>query len=262
MNDMETLKKNIDEADLLLIGVGEEFFQKSDKFEEEYQTMLFDDRILTLQMEPFFKEVLLKRWLEEHIEENLTKAYSNLAQICNSKNYYIVSLGMDDYIYRWNLEKVVTPCGGRRRFQRKVEEKTEILDRESTEALESEIFQAFDTCDLEKLASFNRKHMNEKLEYNNILSEEYDESGYLDDWNQYLKWVQGTVNRKVCVLELGVSLRLPSVIRWPFEKIVFYNNKAVFYRINERLYQMTAELKDKGISIPENAVTFLGNLFV
>ena len=92
MNDIELLKENIDEADLLLIGIGEEFFQKDDKFEEEYQSMLFDDRILTLQMEPLFKEILLKRWLERNVEENLTKAYSNIAQICNSKNYYIVSL--------------------------------------------------------------------------------------------------------------------------------------------------------------------------
>lgn len=262
MNYNEKVKSDIDDAEFVLIGIGEEFFLNCQKFENQYKDLIFDDRMKELQLEPIFKEILLKRWIENSADERLSQAYANIAKICNNKNYYIVSLGTDDYIYQWGLENVVTPCGGRKRFQRKVQGRTELLDLDMTETLENEIYEAFSLNDFEKLVCFNEKHKDEMLEYNNIFSAEYNESGYMDNWRQYLKWIQGTVNRRVCVLELGVSLRLPSVIRWPFEKIAFYNNKAMFYRINERLYQMTAELKDKGISIPENSVTFFGNLFV
>ena len=262
MNIVETFKKNIDDAELLLIGIGEEFFPSIEGFEEEYNKQLFDDRISTLQMEPLFREVLLKRWINSHFDERLKKAYSCIQKLCENKNFYIVSLGIDDYLYNLNFSNIVTPCGGRRQFQRCSEGKSEVLDTETTQKFEYEIYNAFETCDFEKLDSFDKLHRDEKLEYNSIISEQYNEEGYLDSWNRYLKWLQGTVNRKVCVLELGVSLQLPSVIRWPFEKIVFYNNKAVFYRVNSQLYQMTAELKDKGVSIPENAITFLGNIFV
>lgn len=65
------------------------------------------------------------------------------------------------------------------------------------------------------------------------------------------------IEQKLCILELGVELNLPSIIRWPFEKVAFYNQKASFFRVNESLYQMTENLSDKGVSIAKNAVDFL-----
>ena len=83
------------------------------------------------------------------------------------------------------------------------------------------------------------------------------EEGYQKQWEKYTKWLQGTLNKKLCILELGVELNLPSIIRWPFEKVAFYNQKASFFRVNESLYQMTENLSDKGVSIAKNAVDFL-----
>ena len=70
----------------------------------------------------------------------------------------------------------------------------------------------------------------------------------------------GYINKKLCILELGVDMTYPSIIRWPFEKVAFYNNKAHFVRVNERLYHMSEEIKDKGISVPKNAVEWLSEM--
>ena len=102
MNVIETFKKNIDEAEMLLIGIGEEFFLGHDGFEESYKAMLFDERILQLQLEPLFKEIMLKRWLKKHVDEKVMNAYSCISVLCRDKNYYVVSLGIDDYIYELN----------------------------------------------------------------------------------------------------------------------------------------------------------------
>jgi hypothetical protein len=95
---------------------------------------------------------------------------------------------------------------------------------------------------------------------NNICAEHYNESGYLEKWQLYTKWLQGTLNRKLLILELGVGLNYPSVIRWPFEKVAFFNKKAKMYRVNEKLPQMAEELAQKGMSIEQNAVDWVAGL--
>ena len=81
-------------------------------------------------------------------------------------------------------------------------------------------------------------------------------------WEKYMKWLQGTVNRKLCVLELGVGMLYPTVIRWPFEKVVYFNQKSNIFRIHSKLYQLTEEIKDRGYKIEKKPMDFLINWFV
>ena len=98
--------------------------------------------------------------------------------------------------------------------------------------------------------------------YNNKKAENYVEAGYLTDWQNYTRWLQGTVNKKLCVLELGVGMKYPNVIRWPFEKIVYFNQKASMFRVHSKLCQLTEEIKDKAYKIEEKPIDFLINRFV
>ena len=67
---------------------------------------------------------------------------------------------------------------------------------------------------------------------NVVTDEEYDESMYLPQWEVYTKWLQNTLNHKLCILELGVGFAYPSVIRFPFEKIAYFNQKARLVRVH------------------------------
>lgn len=78
-----------------------------------------------------------------------------------------------------------------------------------------------------------------------------------EDWENYLKWLQGTLNKNLFVLELGVGFKYPDVIRFPFEKTVYYNRKAYMCRINENLYQLPVEVKDKGTSYKLSTSDFI-----
>ena len=66
-----------------------------------------------------------------------------------------------------------------------------------------------------------------------------------------------SINKKLCIIELGVGMKYPTIIRWPFEKIAYCNNKASFIRVHDDLYQMTEELGHKGIGIKANPIEFL-----
>ncbi len=79
--------------------------------------------------------------------------------------------------------------------------------------------------------------------------EEKTDTVYWQQWDDYTKWLQGTLHKKLLVMELGVGLRYPTVIRFPFEKIVYFNRKAQLLRIHDKLYQLPAELNGRGISI-------------
>lgn len=77
------------------------------------------------------------------------------------------------------------------------------------------------------------------------------------DWIRYTKWLQGTLNRDLLVLELGVGLQMPGIIRFPFEKVTFFNAKANMIRIHEHLHQIPEELSGKAASVAMNAPQFL-----
>ena len=92
--------------------------------------------------------------------------------------------------------------------------------------------------------------------FNNVNAGNYLEEGYLENWKRYTKWIEGTMNRKVCILELGVMLNYPSMIRWPFEKLGYLNQKASFVRMNSVIPQLTEELAGKGISVRTSSINF------
>ncbi len=85
-----------------------------------------------------------------------------------------------------------------------------------------------------------------------LMAEKDDQAA--TDWDMYMKWLQGTLHKKLLVLELGVGLICPDVIRFPFEKAVFYNQKAELVRVHNKLFQLPVELHGRGISIREDAV--------
>ena len=77
------------------------------------------------------------------------------------------------------------------------------------------------------------------------------------EWNHYMEWLAGTLNKKTVLLELGEGFEHPSLIRWPFEKTALLNYKAYLYRVHGKFYHITDELKEKAVAVNMNSVQFL-----
>lgn len=163
MYNLSDLNKLVDESEMILVGIGEEF---------------------------------------EECNENVEKAYDVISNLVNNKNYFIVSMCRDVRIFNHNfeLDKIVTP---------------------------------FCTDD------------------------KYDTNSSEEQWNKYLRWLSFTLNRKLAIIELGVSLNNPGVIRWPFERTASLNNKSSFVRINEILANLPENKAEKSYSVKCNSVEFL-----
>ena len=245
-------------AELVLVGLGA-------KFEYDWRALTEDKRYQEIEEEIAGQEearwvipFLQKMILQQQPMERWSRAYQNLAKMLEKTNYFIVSLCMDDYIYGagFNEEKVVTPCGGFRRMQ---------CDNNCSHNLSDVPQESYDAVlkyykrelPLSALREPICERCGSKLRFNQLGVTRYAEEGYLKQWSLYTKWLQGTVNKSLCVLELGVGMEYPTVVRFPFEKMVFYNQKAFMYRVHPTLYQMGEEIGIRGVGICRDPVDFL-----
>lgn len=257
------VREKIEDAQLVLIGIGEDF-------QYDWNALLQDARYQEIEQEigedeqhiwivPFLQKMILQQLQEDKWK----RAYDTLADLVSEKNYFIVSLCMDDRIYEshFDQQKIVTPCGGFRKMQCDCNCSGKLKDM-SLESYEAVLKYYKKELPLSALQEPTCEVCGDKLRFNQLGVSKYAEEGYLKQWGDYTKWLQGTVNKKLCVLELGVGLEYPKIIRFPFEKIVFYNQKAFMYRVHPVVYQMGEEIGDRGVGIRENPVDFLTKGFV
>lgn len=243
---MKEIKEKINQSDLVLVGIGEQVAVPTRKMDNEqkysdYMKMYNDETIY-----PYLQQAFVKENCQEYLE-----FYNRLYDLIKDKNYYILTTNVDDVIFASKIDKerIVAPCGSIHQFvcedckgdieffdNQKVEENLDILSNKMDS----------------KLETLKCHNCGKSLSPNIVSYEYYDENGYLDKWNRYTKWLQGTVNRNLCILELGVGLSYPTVIRWPNERIITYNNKAFMYRVHDKLYQLSEGIGERAKSVPEN----------
>ena len=84
-----------------------------------------------------------------------------------------------------------------------------------------------------------------------------DSSEEQGQWELYNKWLSASLNKKLMIVELGEDFNNPNVFRWPFEKIVFINQKSKMYRVSDKFYQLPENIGERAVSVPENAIRFL-----
>lgn len=255
---LEELRGQIERADKILVGIGEEF-------QYDWDGLVSDQRYRDIEAETNSREeyvwitpFLQKMILQHQTEDRWKKAYAGLVRLLAGKDYFIVTLCMDDYIYSTELERerIVAPCGGFSKMQ---------CDCNCSHRLWDVPTECFDA-----VKQYYRKEIpldalrepvcpvcGAKLRFNQLGVTSYAEEGYLEQWQEYTRWLQGTVNRRLCILELGVGMEYPTVIRFPFEKIVFYNQKAFMYRIHTKLYQVSEEMRGRSIGIQADAVDYI-----
>ncbi|MDE7273177.1 MAG: hypothetical protein K2N95_08965 [Lachnospiraceae bacterium] len=252
------MEEKIADADMVLVGVGEEFNEDFGDIGKFPHLMSALEEVDINQMLEWTVPFLEHRFLIEHNEGKIVEAYQSLYELVKDKNYFVITTCIDENIRKaaFDMERLVEPCGNHEMLQ--CSEKccsTLYSSKEFSDLVNQAIW---DGVGLDSLEMPKCPVCGKPLAYNNILCEQnYVEEGYQEQWKRYTKWLQQTLNKKLCILELGVELNLPNIIRWPFEKVAFYNQKADFFRVNASLYQMTEELSDKGIGIGMNAVDFL-----
>lgn len=257
------LEERCREADLILVGIGEEFQFDWDILQQDERYQEIEKEIAGREESTWIVPFLQKIWIEQQADTKLNNAYAYLKKLLSDKNYFIISTAVDDSIYQHGFkeDRIVCPVGGFRKMQcdHNCDGKLYDIDYETLEKVKSYYNKEILLDDLQEPMC---DQCSQKKRFNQLGVTRYAEEGYLPQWEIYTKWLQGTVNKKLCVIELGVGLEMPNIIRWPFEKIILYNQKSHLYRIHPALYQLGENVGDRGTSIKEKPVDFLAKGFV
>ncbi|MDY3248747.1 MAG: hypothetical protein SOX32_00190 [Candidatus Choladocola sp.] len=237
----------IKESEMILVGIGEELASVCPPFAVDQS------------LEPYYRS----RYFRNIPEENeRIQSYNRLKRLIGAKPYFVVTLNTDDLIYRSELENdlIVSPCGSMLKMQcgDHIVDAAPICDavlaaaenqedRDCANRIEDMDPQRFAVCpECGKTLSFHVKE-----------TEDYMEEGYLAQWEKYNRWLSCTLNHRLCILELGAGFSYPQVIRWPFEKVAYFNRKATLIRVHSRLPQITEELSERGIAIKADPGSWL-----
>ncbi len=250
-------KQIIEDADMVLVGIGEDFEQKQFlQKKEEYCTIC--SKIAESHAEwlmPYVNHRFLKK------NDKLLQAYKSLETLLAGKNYFVITTCMDGLIRETGLkqERIVEPCGTYAKMQCIDGCSAGIMktERDFLVSLEASLLQG---KDLKELADVFCNKCGKPTVFNSLYAEKYDETGYQADWNLYTKWLQGTLNRKLCILELGSGMMFANVLRFRFEKIAGLNQKSSLIRVNKHLYQLPEEVAGRGKSIAKDAVDFMAEM--
>lgn len=282
MNNI-SLENAIDESEAIIIGVGDEFnIDKLEAIEENSTYILIKDILNELIKKEKIDNLILQyvinsiyyfelQNVENKFIRNIIDLYNKMHNKIKDKNYFIISTCNDSIINYTdiNKEKLTAPCGDISRLQyacmcedgkgfdgildgkeylTKIYELLNFMGKEFSISAISNLIPKCSKC-------------GENLSFNIHGQGAYNEKGYALQWDNYTKFLQGILNKKLVLLELGVDFSTPTVIRWPFEKIAMLNYKAVLYRINKKFPQLSEEIKDKGVSIKQCSLTYIKENF-
>lgn len=187
------------------------------------------------------------RYVRSHVDKNIVEAYNRLADALQGRDYYVITTCTDDLIFQSRLERsrVVAPCGGFGYFQCPDDCSHELLPFDET-YFENEL----PKC----------PHCGKQVVFNRLPMEHYNEGGYLERWQEYNKWLQSTINKPLLILEVGVDMTYPTVIRFAFEKLALFNKKSKMYRVHPTLAFSTPQIKENCECVTKGAVEFLMDL--
>ena len=159
---LEQIRQSIEQAQMVLVGIGTEFAVKEEAQEDPFFTELGK----TAQTDPAAAALLAFHKSQKKVggceKEQVQKAYEVLADLLKDKNYFVISLCEDGLLEQAGLKenRILTPA------------------KEGEEETDSGVYPT-------------------------------------DSWETYTKWLQGTLNRNLVILELGVGMELPQLIRFP-----------------------------------------------
>ncbi len=191
----------------------------------------------------------------------IRKAYDKLARLLKGKDYFIVTTNTDAAIFEHTAD---TAAAGTDTWEGKAIPRQPLLDasritapcgnetwRQCSKSCTKDIWEPGeipdDIC----------PHCGAPLTGNTIHADIYIEEGYLPQWHRYTAWLATTVNKNLLMLELGESFQTPTVIRWPFEKTIKYNQKAFLYRVNGNFAQLPEGVAERAVSVHENSVDWI-----
>ena len=311
-----TLDQEIKDAEMILVGLGEEFDGAFVGMAPEEEELVQTVKTVLAAEDVAWAIPMLMEMQNEVRREKIKKGLTNLAKKLEGKNYFVITESQECVMEEipWREGRLVMPCGSVKKKQCSVcheemppqvltegewqelmkaaldfwqsvtaeglkQERQDAGKKESgtknagfsLDALPEEVRRAMlEIARREKIKdaakSFRKRAIDvlgeceqcgEEMTLNVLQAPKYDQRGYLDQWGKYVKWLGGSTNRKLLLLEIGTEEDRQELIREPFEKVSELNlkSKHVIVSMGE-----ARENDKKAVQIKKHVIDWLENL--
>lgn len=265
MSEILCLKEIIDAADKVLIGIGPEFEAGMAVLENTEIYKCFQEKLESEKPEAdydwMYPLMLMHSLSDIDTAVDLKSAYSKLHELVQNKDYFVLNMNMDSLaeMAGFDLEKMVSPCGTYNKLQ--CDERCE-MSLYKAEPYINGVCSQLRKKDIRISDILQEKCdcCQGKVVPNTVNASKYNELGYARQWDNYQRWLMGTVNRNLVILELGTGIAYSEIIRTPFEKMVTYNKKSKLIRVGTGFPFLPEKLENRGFIIKENSVSYINNI--
>lgn len=245
---MKDILKLINEADAIIIGAGAGLSTAAgidyggDSFKREFKDWIIKYHFTDLYSSSFYdfktQEEYWAYWAK-HIDfantgMKATELYRNIFKAVKDKDYFVITTNVDDQFYKagFDANRIFRPQGSYRYIQcsnachDKLYDDKEMVDNmlkniDENLKVPSSLVPVCPVC-------------GEPMEPN-LRKDDYfveDDLWYKQN-DAYNKFIEEHADKKVVLLEFGVGFNTPGIIRFPFEKMVSYNDNWILVRFNK-----------------------------
>lgn len=267
---IQQLKELINSADAIVVGgasgmsaaSGFKFYYQDDAVFRSLAGGLADKYGFNNLFDGFYNPALSdgERWaltlrlIKYNYECATGETYTDLAEILEGKNFYVVTTNQDAQFYRvFPDEKITRLQGDWRYFQCRNrchdeiyynhDQVMELCDKIEGDSLPEKLFPRCPHCGAQMTGWVRgREFLEGKF--------------YIREFERYMNFLRANMNRKVLFLELGVGMMTPMFIKEPFMNMVYQWPDAFYATINPQHAIIPKEIAAKSLGIDEDiAVT-------
>lgn len=280
LQTVKTVVKRIDEADYIIIGAGaglsasagldytdQTFFKQNYEsfFNKGYQS-IDHARMKYFKLDHSTAPERFWGFWCHHINNVFIKppqldVYSDVYDVVKNRDYFVITTNVDGQFFKggFDYDRVFSMQGSYGRFQCISPCSQRVYDNKPY--IET-MLRGFDPNSL----SIRKKDIprcpdcGNLMSYNLRVDNSFVEAPHL--WNQerYMDFIDKAKQGKLVLLELGVGLNTPVIIRYPFERITALFKQTTLIRINLENFEVNRKIKDKLITIRADIGTILKNI--
>ena len=293
LEDIKLLKEKIEEADAIVIGAGAGistsagFIYNGETFKKYMFDFIKEYGITDFYSGGFFpfptKEIMWAFW-SRNIYVNryldaLKDTYKKLLNIVKDKDYFVITTNVDHQFQKAEFDKkrLFYTQGDYGLFQSVNKNNKKTYDNEEIvyKMLEAQGFVKNEKgiYDIPNNSNINMSIPTELIPKcpddgtNMTLNLRADDNfvedeGWVEASIRYSDFVNKRKNQKLLLLELGVGMNTPVIIKYPFWKMVLENDRATYACINYNEAFCPDEILDRSIIINEDIDKVLNDIIV
>lgn len=271
---IERLKKKIENADAIIIGAGAGFSTSAgltysgERFEKNFADFIaeygFHD-MYTAGFYPFTSLEAHWAYWSRHINLNryiqpVGQPYFDLLNLIKDKNYFVITTNVDHFFQKAGFDKqrlfytqgdyglwqCSQPCHNKTYDNEEAVKR--MVNEQKNLHIPSELVPYCPVC---------KKPMTMNLRCDNTFVQD---KGWEEANNRYKSFLESNNESHILFLELGVGENTPVIIKYPFWRMTFQNKNAVYAYVNTGDVVAPQEIINRSIYINEDIGKVLEDL--